>query len=172
MLTLLLLRHAKSDWHNDLGDHERPLNKRGVKTAPLVARYVARSGLSPDRILCSDAVRTRATLSLALPELPKPQPAVEIDPRLYLAPAEMILEVIRDHAHKDDKRLMVVGHNPGLHALALTLIGSGDKKALSAMAMKFPTAALAVIEFENRNWNDIGPATGRLDAFVVPRDLG
>lgn len=171
MLTLLLFRHAKSDWHNDLGDHERPLNKRGVKTAPIIARHIAKSGLSPDHILCSDAVRARATLSLTLPELPAPQPAVEIEPRLYLADAETILDVIREHARDNDRRIMVVGHNPGIHALALTLIGSGDKKALSAMAMKFPTAALAIVKFDAGDWNTVGPATGRLDAFVVPRDL-
>ncbi|MBU2580700.1 MAG: histidine phosphatase family protein [Alphaproteobacteria bacterium] len=171
MRTLLLLRHAKSDWHNDLSDHERPLNKRGVKTAPAVAQYIAKSGLSPDRILCSDAVRARATLALALPEMPPPQPAVEIDSRLYLAAAETILKVIGDHAVDDEHRLMVVGHNPGIHALALTLVGDGDKKALSALAMKFPTAALAVISFKTGNWNDIGPAGGRLESFIVPRDL-
>ena len=171
MLTLLLFRHAKSDWSADLADHERPLNKRGVKAAPLVARHIASSGQSPDRILCSDAVRTRATLSLVLTELPNPPPAVDIDERLYLAAAETILDVLRERAGKTDKRLMVIGHNPGLHALALTLVGNGDKKAIGAMAMKFPTAALAVITFEADAWADIRPAGGTLESFLVPRDL-
>ncbi|KUO62801.1 MAG: hypothetical protein APF80_03735 [Alphaproteobacteria bacterium BRH_c36] len=171
MLTLLLFRHAKSDWSADLADHERPLNKRGVKAAPLVARHIASSGQTPDRILCSDAARTRATLSLALTELPNPAPAVDIDERLYLAAAETILDVIRERAGKTDNRLMVIGHNPGLHALALTLIGNGDKKSIGTMATKFPTAALAIITFDTDTWTGIGPASGTLVAFLVPRDL-
>lgn len=172
MLTLLLLRHAKSDWSSDLTDHERPLNKRGAKAAPLVARHLAKSSIAPDRILCSDAVRARATLTLVLPELSPPPPAIEIDEQLYLADPETILHVIHQHATDTDKCLMVIGHNPGMHALALTLVGSGDKKARSAMAMKFPTAALAAIDFETGSWTDVAPGTGELKSFIVPRDLG
>ncbi len=172
MLTLLLLRHAKSDWSADLGDHERPLNKRGTKAAPRVARHIAESNLAPDRIICSDAVRARGTLSLVLPELPPPPPHVEIEQQLYLASPETVLDVVHQHATGNDRHLMVVGHNPGMHALALTLVGSGNKSALTSMAMKFPTAALAVITFETENWSEIGPAGGKLESFVIPRDLG
>lgn len=173
MITLLLFRHAKSDWSSpELEDHERPLTKRGTKAAPLVARHVAKERLKPDLILCSDSVRTRATLALLLPELKGLPPEVVIEERLYLASAETILDVVRKNAGEGDEKVMVIGHNPGMHALALTLIGDGDKKALKQMAMKFPTAALAVISFDTDDWADVSPARGRLLSFVIPRELG
>lgn len=172
MLTLLLFRHAKSDWSTEgLDDRERPLAKRGTKAAPLMARHIAKQKLKPDLVLCSDSVRTRATLALLLPELGGQPPEVTIEERLYLADAETILDVLRTQAREGDKRIMVIGHNPGLHALALILVGDGDKKALKKLAMKFPTAALAVIEFDTDDWQDVAPAKGRLEALVIPREL-
>lgn len=172
MLTLLLFRHAKSDWNApELSDHERPLNKRGTRAAPQMGHYIAQKHLKPDQIICSDAVRTRATLALILPELGTPPPHVTIDADLYLASAETILASIRNHARETDKRLMVIGHNPGLHALALTLTGEGDTSGITQMAMKYPTAALAVLKFEAESWQDIKPAKGHLEAFVVPKHL-
>jgi phosphohistidine phosphatase len=172
MLTLLLFRHAKSDWSTEgLDDHERPLARRGAKAAPLMARHIDKQQLKPDLVLCSDSVRTRATLALLLPELGGQPPDVTLERRLYLADAETILDVIRAQARAGDKRVMVIGHNPGLHALALTLVGDGDKKAMKKLAMKFPTAALAVIEFDTDGWQEVAPAKGRLEALVIPRDL-
>lgn len=172
MPTLLLLRHAKSDWHTaGLDDHERPLNKRGSKAAPLVGKYLSREDLKPDLILCSDAVRTRATLTLILPELGPPAPETIVDEGLYLASAETILELVRRHG-EDQERVMVIAHNPGLHALALSLCGDGPKKELQRMSMKFPTAALAVIAFPGQDWTNAGPYAGELKSFVVPRELG
>ncbi len=172
MPTLLLLRHAKSDWHTPgLDDHDRPLNKRGSKAAPLVGKYLSKEDLKPDLILCSDAVRTRATLTLILPELGPPSPETVVDEGLYLASPETILTTIRHHGQDNDK-VMVIAHNPGLHALALTLCGDGPKKDLQRLSMKFPTAALAVIDFPGTDWNDAGPYAGTLKAFVVPRELG
>lgn len=172
MVKLLLLRHAKSEWsHAGLGDHERPLSKRGAKAAPVIANHIAKRNLKPDLILCSDAIRTRATLALILPELGTPPPSTLIDDKLYLASAETILDLVREHADPSHQRIMVIGHNPGLQALALTLVGDGEKKSLRNLAIKFPTAGLAVLDFAEKDWSDIAPARGTLEEFVVPRDL-
>ena len=133
--------------------------------------HLARKGLKPDLILCSDAVRTQATLALVLPKLSPPPPHVVFEEALYLARPDTILDVIRSNVEEATKSVMVIGHNPGLHALALTLIGDGNKKGLRQLAMKFPTAALAVITFDTAHWPEIGPTLGNLASFVTPREV-
>jgi len=172
MLTLSLLRHAKSNWDDaDLSDHERPLAKRGTKNATEMGRYIADNGLRPELVVSSDSVRTRATVSLMLAELAAPPPEVIYDEKLYLARPATLIERLRKMG-QGRSHVMLVGHNPGLHALALSLTGNGDRKALQKMAMKFPTAALAVIAFEGDDWAEAKPGAGTLEAFVTPRELG
>lgn len=170
-LTLLLLRHAKSSWDTpDMEDFERPLAKRGIAAAPQIGRYIRREGLVPDLVLSSTSVRTRATLALALPEIGAPPPEIHYEDGLYLASAGDILERVRGIGAKA-RRVLVVGHNPGMHGAALTLVGDGPRKALASLAMKFPTAALAVFDFDLDRWSAVRPATGRLTHFVTPREL-
>ncbi|WP_083567346.1 histidine phosphatase family protein [Hyphomicrobium sp. CS1GBMeth3] len=172
MLTLSLLRHAKSSWANpELDDHERPLAKRGVRAIPAVAKFIRQEKLRPDLVLCSDAMRTRATLALLLAELGPPTPRVIYDPDLYLAAPGAIrsaLAKLNDTA----THVLVVGHNPGLHALALELVGEADRKLLAAMAQEFPTAAYAVFSFDVASWKDVKSASGHLEHFTTPRRLG
>ena len=171
MRTLLLLRHAKSSWGEPgLDDHDRPLNKRGARDAPRVGTYLAEHDLRPDLILCSDAARTRATLALLLSALGGTTPKVVFEPRLYLAEPAAILEVL---ARVDPAVgcCLVVGHNPGTHALALALVADGDGDSLCELAMKFPTAALAVIESDAPDWKSLQPGGARLRAFITPREL-
>ena len=171
MLTLSLLRHAKSSWSDlELDDYERGLAERGIKAAPEMGRYIANKKLMPDLILCSGAVRTRATLALILPELGAPPPEIRYDDALYLASPITMLDAVRRLA-PGPKHVLLIAHNPGLHALALELTGSGDPAALSGLATKFPTAALAVFTFKSAAWTDIRPGTGRLEQFVTPRGL-
>lgn len=171
MLTLSLLRHAKSSWDDRaLDDHERPLAKRGTKAAPEVARYIKAEGLVPDLVLCSTAVRTRATLALLVAELGPPAPAIRFEDALYLAPSDVILSRIRA-VETGVRHVMVIGHNPGMHALALELVGDGDRKTVASLATEFPTAALAVFAFDVGRWSEIGAASGRLERFVTPRRL-
>ena len=93
MLTLSLMRHAKSDWGDlDLDDYARTLSKRGIKAATVMGQAIRRERLEPDLILCSGAIRTRATLTLMLPELRTPHPAVMFDDELYLALPGTMLE--------------------------------------------------------------------------------
>lgn len=171
MLTLSLLRHAKSNWDDtDLDDHERPLSKRGARAAPLVGKFMARTLPPIARVLCSDAVRTRATLTLVLAELPAPPPAISYERDLYLASPGAYRRHIASCADTDT-HLLVIGHNPGIHMLALELVGEGERRDLAALAGKFPTAALAVIDFPVSRWRGVIPATGRLRRFVTPKDL-
>jgi phosphohistidine phosphatase len=172
MLTLSLLRHAKSSWTNpELDDHDRPLAKRGAKALPSVAKFILKERLRPSLVLCSDAIRTRATLALLLSELGPPTPRVTYDERLYLASPEIIREALAD-VDNDDTHVMVIGHNPGLHALALELVGEGDRKALSMLAQEFPTAALAVFSFDVASWKELKSASGHLEHFTTPRQIG
>lgn len=168
MLTLTLLRHAKSNWDDtNLDDFERPLAKRGLKAAPEMGRELAKLSPLPDRVLCSTAVRTRATLALVLAEMDGPPPEISYEDSLYLALPELMLEDIQSKAG-DARHVLVIGHNPGLHGLALALTGEGKRKDIQALAAKFPTAALAHLTFEAENWADVRPGTGTLEAFLTP----
>jgi phosphohistidine phosphatase len=171
MRTLILMWHAKSSWDDEgLADHERPLNRRGTRDAPRMAAWMMRNDLRPGLVLCSDAVRTRATLTLVLGAVPAWKPQVRFEPRLYLAEPAAMLEVIR-RVPDDVESCLVVGHNPGTHALALGLVGSGEPGALADLAMKFPTAAVAVIEIGDAAWRDLRPGKGRLADFVSPKSI-
>lgn len=169
MRTLCLLRHAKSSWDDArLDDFDRPLSKRGTKAAREVGAYLAAHELKPDLVLCSPSVRTQATLALLLPELGAPAPEVELSNDLYLAPASDLLDRVKSCA-ATRQRVLVIGHNPGLHTFALSLIATGDRAAIANLAMGFPTAALAVVSFDMARWSDLRPATGRLERMVKPR---
>lgn len=171
MLTLLLLRHGKSSWDDPtLDDFDRPLAKRGTKAAALIGGYIATHGIVPDLVLCSTAVRTRATLTLVLNEISDVTPKVFYDDGLYLADAGTLIEKLQA-IEGPHNVVMLIGHNPGLHAVALELTGSGRKTALQALAMQFPTAAMAHITFEADSWRKIGSASGQLVDFILPRKL-
>lgn len=177
MKTLLLLRHAKSSWaHPLLTDFDRPLAPRGEKAAPRMGAFIAAQGLIPDLVLCSGSARTRQTLALAAEQWPsKPnvqadKPDVHHDDDLYHATVPAMFAQL--HAAPDDKtRLMMVGHNPGMEAFALQLVGGGEPEDLRNLAHKYPSGALAVIAFKAAHWRDIGPGDGHLTLFKRPRDL-
>ena len=171
MIRLLLLRHAKSSWDDaELADHDRPLNKRGTNAATAMGGYIKSRKLKPDLVLCSDSVRTRATLALVLRELKGGPPPVIYSNELYLANPRDLLVRLRN-IRKKTKTVMLVGHNPGMHALALKLVGGGNRKALQALAMKYPTGGLAIIDFDENDWANIKLASGDLIEFMVPRKL-
>jgi phosphohistidine phosphatase len=162
---LILLRHAKSAWPTGVEDHDRPLAKRGEKTAPMVGAYLAREKLLPSLVLVSTARRTQETWKIVRGPLPH-SVAKRDDKNLYEAPTVRLLGIIQA-VEPTVATLMLIGHNPGLQDLALELAGSGDEAAHAAMAEKFPTAALAVIDFRA----DITPGSGNLERFVTPGSL-
>lgn len=164
-LTLLLVRHAKSDWGDpSLPDHERPLNGRGRRDAPRMGRWIARAGLVPQEALCSDAVRTRETLDLMLPEWPAP-PRIAHRPALYHATPEAMLAVA---AEAEAPRLALIGHNPGIGSLARLLARRAPDHPRWA---DFPTAAVAALAFEAASWQGIEKGAATVLAFAVPGDV-
>ena len=170
MLTLSLLRHAKSSWDDgSLEDFERPLAKRGESAAPRMGAFMAEQGLAPQLILCSPAVRARQTLDLVLPHLAG-GPTVVYEDNFYLAAPSVLLARLRKIEGKIS-HVMIVGHDPGMQGLAMELAGAGEAGMLQALAAKFPTAGLAVIRFKARSWAKVGRGTGRLELFATPKTL-
>ncbi len=169
---LYLQRHAKSSWADGAqADHERPLNGRGRDACKRLARHWREAEILPDLVLCSDAARTRETFERIAKRLKGEPPAVVYDPALYLAEPEAILEVVAAQPAKL-KRLMVVGHNPGLEELAQAVIGDGDPALVGRLVDKFPTGALATLDFgKARGWGSLKPRSARLAGYVIPSDL-
>ncbi|MCS6932514.1 MAG: histidine phosphatase family protein [Acetobacteraceae bacterium] len=172
MRQLLLLRHAKSSWDDPrLSDHARPLNARGRRAAAAMAAAMRELGLAPDIVLVSSARRTLQTLE-ALGPLEGP-PLIEPMDDLYLAPWQRLLEVLR-RVPDTARSVLLVGHNPGLHDLALALVGPGGMASLGAEAQRlaeaFPTAALAEFAIASP-WHALSAGGGRLLRFLAPADL-
>jgi phosphohistidine phosphatase len=170
MLRLALLRHAKSSWDDStLDDFARPLNARGLQTAPVMGAVLASLNFTPDRILCSPSERTTETLKCIQPSFRGTQPKASFEDVLYLAGTTELLTALRAVASQFSK-VLIIGHNPGLHALAVKLAATGDANQIARLGDKFPTASLAVYTFPQSDWQNIDPATGNLDAFITPKD--
>lgn len=170
MRRLYLLRHAKADPAGaGIGDHDRPLNVRGTAAAGRVGAYMTRHGLAPDHVVCSTAQRTRETwteVAKALAVVPDPL----FDRRIYDGDVESILDTVRE-APAAARAVMVVGHNPSLHHLAMLLIAAGDVEQRERLHEKLPTGGLVVIDFAVDGWDEVHHDGGRLDRFVSPRSL-
>jgi len=166
---LFLLRHAKSSWADaSLADHDRPLAPRGKKATSALARHLRKSNVRPALVLCSTAARTRQTLDGVASSLGE-DVDMWFEDDLYGAADDELL----DRLHRLPSTVpsvMVVGHNPGLEDLALSLIGDGDGDALAHVHAKFPTGALASLLIPG-DWEALSPGVATLTAFVVPRDL-
>jgi phosphohistidine phosphatase len=172
MRQLLLLRHAKSAWDDPAqADHARPLNPSGRAAAAAMRRAIQSLNLTPDVVLVSSARRTLQTLEALEPW--DETPLVEPMDRLYLASAAQILGIVRG-VSETVRSVLVVGHNPGLHDLALLLTGahamSANALQTRALAEGFPAGALAEFTVAAR-WSDLGEGCGRLVRFLCPRDL-
>jgi phosphohistidine phosphatase len=164
MATLYLLRHAKSSWDDlDLHDHERPLAPRGVKAAGLMGSHIRSSGVAPALVLCSTATRARETLERL--ELDAP---IELEDGLYGASEGELLERLR-RLPASLESAMLIGHNPSIQELTLMLAREGE--GLARIHEKFPTGALATLEFEG-DWSALAPHCALLVGFVRPKELG
>ncbi len=166
---LFLLRHGKSSWDDpSIDDHDRPLAPRGRRAAARIADYAMKTGIRPDLILCSSAMRARQTLERIAPGLGR-DAETHIERSLYGASQDWLLE--RLHAIPDEvDSVMMIGHNPGVQDLALLLAKEGPLR--SRLADKFPTAGLATLAFGRVGWTDLDSESGELVDFVVPRRLG
>ena len=171
MKTVLLLRHAKSSWdHPGLDDFRRPLAPRGRKAAARMGRFLAESRTLPDRVLCSGALRAVQTWELVSESLGEKIPT-EIREDIYHASPGTLLRLIRT-LPEDSGSALLVGHNPTFEMLALRLASpSGNDTALRTMKTKYPTAALAVLDFSVETWRAVEEGGGTLRDFIRPRDL-
>jgi phosphohistidine phosphatase len=164
--TLYLLRHAKSSWDDPkLADHERPLAPRGRRDAERLARHMLRIGLAPELVLCSTAVRTQQTLELTRAAFATA--TVLVEENLYLASAVELLTRLR-LVPDPVTSVLLVGHNPSLHQLAIEL--ASDRNELGRLEVKFPTGALATLALTT-TWSRLAVAEAMLTAFVVPKQL-
>ncbi|MGW1706896.1 SixA phosphatase family protein [Streptomyces sp. NPDC002206] len=164
---IVLLRHAKAEWSQD-SDHERPLAERGRKDAPVAGRKLVDSGIVIDLALCSTAVRTRETWKLAVHEMPH-RPKTVYEERLYEASLGELI-VLLNETPDDVQNLLIIGHNPGMHALADALAGSAEGETMARMTRGgFPTAAFAVIEFSG-SWKGVEHGVGKLVEYWTPND--
>jgi phosphohistidine phosphatase len=169
---LMLLRHAKSDWP-DVADHARPLAKRGRHDAPAVGRWLRAHGYLPDVVVCSTARRTRQTWELVAPELGA-SPLVTFEPRAYEASALTLLYLAQELPSRY-RAALLIGHNPATSDLANSLAerpaaGAAEGGAAPPAVIRFPTAAVAVLEFTG-DWPSLTPGQARLVDFTAPADL-
>jgi phosphohistidine phosphatase len=174
MRRLMLLRHAKTENDAPSGrDQDRRLDDRGRSDAEEIGGWIGRHPPFPDLVLVSHAIRAHQTWEIAWEAMKDrgPTPQVELMPDLYGADAAQLLQIIRSAAAADPKRMLLVGHNPGMHELALVLAGSGDAAGRKALADNLPTSGLAVFDFEIDDWTDVAFRRGRLALFVSPKLL-
>ncbi|MBL6756414.1 MAG: histidine phosphatase family protein [Planctomycetes bacterium] len=158
MKTLYIVRHAEAAHSSASGDHGRPLTPRGELCARELGAMLARLAQQPDQVLCSDSVRARTTAEFAHAEGEWVAP-VELDPLLYLAPAEILTAAVR-RARPETARLVVVAHQPGLSDWVGRLT-SGAQPA-------FAPASVARVDLEVSSWRDLGPGAGALRWLVGP----
>ncbi|MFE7429738.1 SixA phosphatase family protein [Streptomyces sp. NPDC057545] len=189
---LIVLRHAKSAWPDGVLDHERPLAGRGRRDAPAAGRRLYETGYVPDLVVCSTARRARETWDLVAtelfatePDVTEPEaaePDVVYEPRVYAAGASDLLRVL--HEVLDDvlarggrdgrdgpaqgRTVLLVGHQPGVQELVLSLAGGGDEQALARARTKFPTSAFAVLALPGTRAGLV-PGAAVLTDFAVPR---
>ena len=172
MRRLMLLRHAKTETEAPSGrDRDRRLDERGRRDAAEIGNWIGRHPPFVDAVMVSPAVRAHQTWEIAWEAMKDrvPPPEVEFSPELYGADPAQLLESIRRAVASDPKHLMLVGHNPGMHELALALIGSGDQAGRKALSDNLPTSGLAVFDFAIHDWSDVAFRRGRLVLFVSPK---
>lgn len=167
MRRLHLLRHAKSSWElaGQL-DHARGLTPRGRDDIELISKQLKSSGVSPDLIICSSARRTAETLAGLDASIVK-DAKVKITDDAYQASTSDLLELLRAVKPKHDS-VMLIGHNPSIHDLAVDLASGGEE--LEKLAAKFPTAALAEFKFDG-DWSELDSDGAELVSFTTPKQL-
>ena len=162
--TLLLLRHAKSDYPAGVADHERPLAARGEREAALAGDWLRAHTPAVDAVLCSTATRTRETLARTRIEAP-----VSYVDRLYDATPGAVIEEING-VDPDVETLLVIGHEPAMSSVALGLAtpDGSNKTAAEHISTKFPTSAIAVLRTAEP-WDQLALSSAALVTFHVPR---
>jgi len=165
MKKLYLVRHAKSSWA-DMGmdDFDRPLNERGEKDAPHMAKLLKHHDIIPDRMISSPAKRALSTCLAFAQVLKFDEASIVTDKKLYHASADTILSVLaklKDHTGEEEDVVLLFGHNPGITEFANALLNVGIDN--------MPTCAVVGATLDIDSWADISFGCGKLDSFEYPK---
>lgn len=159
MKRLFIIRHAKSDWDDSsLDDYDRPLNKRGQKNAPFMGKLLKSKNIKPDLIISSPALRAKTTAELIAKEVGYEKP-ITPNPYIYEAYVSALEEIVQ-YIYDDNETVFLVGHNPGLSALAYTLCGLKEQ---------IPTCSIVEIEFNCDSWMDVSKDNSKLISYEYPK---
>lgn len=166
---LTILRHAKTETGSaSQEDHDRALTARGINASHIMGEYLSRKAQKFDLVICSTAVRARQTWQEMQQTFPI-KVLTTFEKKMYLASGNEILNLLAN-VPEEVNSLLIIGHNPGLHQLALKLAKSGDEVLLEILAQKFPTCALASFVFDPP-WRNVAQTKGRLLGFMTPKML-
>lgn len=162
MKIIYLFRHAKSSWDDpELKDFDRPLNKRGMKSAPLMGRVMRDKGVTPDLIISSPSRRTVETVELALSKARIKVETCRYDRRVYMASDSQLLKILKENGSEIDS-IMIIGHNPGLEDLLYRLTNCDEHMA---------TASLVCIQCSIACWKDLSDGCGKVRWIIHPKDI-
>ena len=161
MKTLYLTRHAKSSWKNsELDDHDRPLNKRGTRDAPMMGDKLKAMGIYPDMLWSSTALRAKITAQVLAQKLDISYSRIQWKREIYDSDADELLDMIRNADDSEDS-LMLFGHNPEFTWLANKLAGTHIENV--------PTSGIVGIVFEGETWANLSHGHGKLQFFIYPK---
>lgn len=168
MRRLMLVRHSKAERAEpSVSDQERKLTDEGRADAATVGAYLANHSFRPDYVLVSPAARTRETWRQVAAALGS-TPDVKFDEQIYNATTQALFNIVAE-APDAARAILMLGHNPGLHELAVFLTGTGDIDLRERLRENFPTSAIAIIDFPLDSWSKLHPRAGRLERFVSPK---
>ncbi len=170
MKTIYVLRHSKAGQGHKriLGDHERPLTKKGADLCKVIGGYLIKQSPSPQHILSSTAKRAQKTAELVLKEIKVDVPIV-YDSRLYLATADDLFREIKN-LNNNIHALLLVGHNPGLQEFCLLLADDRKHERYKDMKNLFPPGSLVTFTMNTKNWNEVTKKSGKIKDFFIPKD--
>ena len=161
MKTLLIMRHAKSSWDDAaMSDFERPLNERGLKTAPLMGKYIRENQIKPELIVSSPAERAKQTAEL-IKESGQIESEIYFNEKIYEASVGRLLETVGEQP-ETVKSILLIGHNPGLEGLV---------KYTTGETREMPTAALAIVDLPMEKWSNISDSKGELRDLIRPKEI-
>ena len=165
--TLLLMRHAKSDWPTGPGnDFERPLTDRGNKDASRIGRWIQEHDWLPDQIICSPAKRVKQTVDHLCQQIGIDSRAVGYDKRIYEADQNHLLNMLKE-TNSLTTRLLMVGHNPSFSDLLNFLCSDSTHPSVDR---SMSSAALAVIALK-APWSALDQGSGELMSLIQPHTL-
>jgi len=161
MKKLFLIRHGKSSWSNpDLQDFDRPLNKRGIRDAPFMAKMLVGKGIKVDQIVTSPANRAISTAKQFATEQEMDHENLIIKHEIYEADPEILLQLVRGFSDEVDVVFMF-GHNPGFTYLANMFDGD--------YIVNIPTCGIVEIQADIERWQELGGTNGKIANFYFPK---